>query len=66
MDKLQNEIEPGTVAQRLIGTPGPERDLALVTECLGHGRHRVKSKVWGQGEWYGEETTARLMLHPGG
>lgn len=62
MSDFQGEFEPGALVWWVVGMPGPDTDQALVTECLGPGRHKIRFKTWGQGQWHEEITTTRLWV----
>lgn len=50
-------LKPGTIAKWIVGAPGPDIDVCLVLACLEDGSHRIRFKVWEQGEWH--ETTTK-------
>jgi hypothetical protein len=46
--------KPGDLIEVVVGIPGPDRELAIVTE-VRDGRYFFKSKVFGKGEWHYED-----------
>jgi hypothetical protein len=54
------DFEPGAVVMWQVGWPGPDMDYALVLKNLEPGKHRIRFKVYGHGDWKEADTTAPL------
>lgn len=64
MSGFTEEIAPGTVVQRIVGMPGPDCDMAIVTKCYGPGQHQIMYQVYGDGPFFFGDVKGHLWPDP--
>lgn len=61
---VDNLIPIGSIVEHIVGAPGPDYDLAIVTGYHDVGQYKIRFKVWGRGDWIDGASSWGVRLVP--
>lgn len=61
---VDNLIPIGSIVEHIVGAPGPDYDLAIVTGYHDVGQYKIRFKVWGKGDWIDGASSWGVRLVP--